>query len=145
MVAQVGYLVAGRLRGRGMLCAVCIVHVEMRNMSFMIEPQNQGQRFVSGLVSKPLERFVSGLTSKPLGRFSPVWPQNRWRRFSPVWPQNRWLKFPALGLKISSYGLVIWVSKSLWRFLGLGLKTQQVLVCRLRHKTNGGRTAWDTS
>jgi hypothetical protein len=28
---------------------------------FLIEHQNQGQRFVSGLASKPLGRFVSGL------------------------------------------------------------------------------------
>jgi hypothetical protein len=67
--------------------------------------------------------FVSGLASKPLGRFSPVWPQ------------NRWLGFP---------GLVIWASKSPRRFLSLGFKTKQALVCRLHHKTDGGRTARDT-
>jgi hypothetical protein len=67
--------------------------------------------------------FVSGLASKPLG----------W--FSPVWPQNRWLGFP---------GLVIWASKSPRRFLSLGFKTKQALVCRLHHKTDGGRTTWDT-
>jgi hypothetical protein len=64
MVTQVGYSVAGRSRGRVALCAVYIVHVEMRTVSFLVEPQNQGRR------------FVSGLASKPLGRFSPVWPQN---------------------------------------------------------------------
>jgi hypothetical protein len=32
--------------------------------------------------------------------------------------------FPVLGLKTSSSGLVIWASKSLRRFLGLGLKTK---------------------
>jgi hypothetical protein len=31
MVAQVGYSVAGRSRGRVALCAVCIVHVETRS------------------------------------------------------------------------------------------------------------------
>jgi hypothetical protein len=31
--------------------------------------------------------------------------------------------FPGLGLKTDSYGLLIWVSKSPRRFLGLGLKT----------------------
>jgi hypothetical protein len=36
------------------LCAVCTVHVETRSASFLIEPQNQGQRFVSGLASKPV-------------------------------------------------------------------------------------------
>jgi hypothetical protein len=48
---------------------VCTVHVEIRSASFLVEPQNQGRRFVNGLASKPLERFVSGLASKPLGRF----------------------------------------------------------------------------
>jgi hypothetical protein len=47
------------------LCAICTVHVEMRSASFLVEPQNQGRR------------FVSSLTLKSLGRFSPVWPQNR--------------------------------------------------------------------
>jgi hypothetical protein len=42
------------------LCAVYTVHVEMRSMSFLVEPQNQ------------VRRFVSGLTLKPLGRFSAV-------------------------------------------------------------------------
>jgi hypothetical protein len=76
MVAQVGYSVAGRSRGQVPLCAVCTWHVETRSVSFFIEPQNQGRRFVSGLALKPLGRFVSGLTLKPLGRFLAVWPQN---------------------------------------------------------------------
>jgi hypothetical protein len=46
--------------------------------------------------------------------------------------------FPGLSLKTGSYDLVIWQSKSPRRFLGLGLKTKQTSVCRLRHKTNGG-------
>jgi hypothetical protein len=39
------------------LCVVYTVHVEMRNMGFLVEPQNQRRRFVSGLASKPLVRF----------------------------------------------------------------------------------------
>jgi hypothetical protein len=78
MVAQVGYSVAGKSRGRVAPCAVCTWHVETRSVGFLVEPQNHGQQFVSGLASNPLGRFVSGLASKPLGRFSPVWPQNRW-------------------------------------------------------------------
>jgi hypothetical protein len=144
MVAQVGYSVAGRSRGRVVPCAVCTWHVETRSAGFFIEPQNQGRR------------FVSGLASKPLGRFSPVWPQNWWRRFLPVWPQNRWMGFLVqpqnqggggfldLGLKTGSSSLVIWASKSPRRFLGLGLKTKWASVCRLCHKTDGGRSAWDT-
>jgi hypothetical protein len=66
MVAQVGYSVAGRSRGRVAPCAVCTWHVDTTSAGVLVEPQNQGRR------------FVSGLASKPLGRFSSVWPQNRW-------------------------------------------------------------------
>jgi hypothetical protein len=59
-------LVTGQLKGRVTPCAVCTVHVETMSVGFLVEPQNQDRR------------FVSGLTSKSLGRFSPVWPQNRW-------------------------------------------------------------------
>jgi hypothetical protein len=52
--------------------------------------------------------------------------------------------FPGLGLKTGSSGLVIWASKSPRWFLGLGLKTKWASVCRLRHKTDGGRSTWDT-
>jgi hypothetical protein len=38
--------------------------MEMRRTGFLVEPQNQGRR------------FVSGLAPKPLGWFSLVWPQN---------------------------------------------------------------------
>jgi hypothetical protein len=64
MVAQVGYSVAGRSIGRVAPCAVCTWHVETRSVDFLVEPQNQGRRFMSGLASKPLRRF------------SLVWPQN---------------------------------------------------------------------
>jgi hypothetical protein len=38
-----------------MLCAVCTtVHEETRSTGFLVEPQNQGQRFASGLASKPV-------------------------------------------------------------------------------------------
>jgi hypothetical protein len=52
--------------------------------------------------------------------------------------------FPGLGLKTGSSSLVIWVSKSPRWFLGLTLKTKQISVCWLRHKTDGGRSARDT-
>jgi hypothetical protein len=64
MIAHVSYLVAGRSRGRVTPCAVCIVHVEMMSAGFLIEPQNQGRRFVSGLASKPLGWFLIGLNLK---------------------------------------------------------------------------------
>jgi hypothetical protein len=38
MIAQVGYSVAGRSRGRVAPCEVCTVHVEMRSAGFLVEP-----------------------------------------------------------------------------------------------------------
>jgi hypothetical protein len=67
--AQVRYSVTGWSRDRMVLCTVCTMHMKMRSTGFLIEPQNQGRRFVSGLISKPLWRFLL------------VWPQNLWRRF----------------------------------------------------------------
>jgi hypothetical protein len=57
MVAQVGYSVARRSRGRVAPCAVYTWHVETRSADFLVELQNQGRRFVGGLTSKPLKRF----------------------------------------------------------------------------------------
>jgi hypothetical protein len=54
MVTQVRYSVAGRLRGWVAPCAIYTVHMEMMSVGFLVEPQNQGRRFVSGLASKPL-------------------------------------------------------------------------------------------
>jgi hypothetical protein len=45
-------------------CAICIVHVEMKSAGFLVEPQNQGRRFVSALASKPLGQFLIGLDLK---------------------------------------------------------------------------------
>jgi hypothetical protein len=59
MVAQVGYSVVGRSRGRVAPCAVCTWHVETTRAGFLVEPQNQCRRFVSCLASKPLGRFSS--------------------------------------------------------------------------------------
>jgi hypothetical protein len=86
----------------------------------------------ASLASKLVATVFPGLASKPVMSFL-VEPQNQGGG-----------GFPALGLKTGSSGLVIWASKSLRQFLGLGLKTKQALVCRLRHKTDGGRSAWDT-
>jgi hypothetical protein len=62
-----------------------------------------------------------------------------------VEPQSQGVgEFSDLVLKTDNSGLVIWASKSPRRFLGLGLKTKQALICRLRHKTDGGRSARDT-
>jgi hypothetical protein len=98
----------------------------------------------SGLASKPVAMVFSslstkmvaivslGLTSKPVVGFL-VEPQNQGGG-----------GFSGLGLKTGSSGLVIWVLKSPRRFLGSGLKIKQTSVYRLRHKTDVGRSAWDT-
>jgi hypothetical protein len=67
-------------------CAVYTVHVETRSAGFLIEPQNQGQRFVSGLVSKPL------------GRVSRFGPQNQQLRFADLGLKSP-RRFLGLGLK----------------------------------------------
>jgi hypothetical protein len=99
------------------LCAVCTVHVEKRNTSFLVEPQNQGRWFVSGLASKPPGRFLSGLASKPPGQFLLVLPQNWWQRFLPICPQNQWLQVSQFGpqnrqLRFGDLGLKITVMVS---------------------------------
>jgi hypothetical protein len=110
----------------------------------LVEPQNQGRRFVSGLASKPVATIFSSLTSKLVATVSPGLASKPMVGFL-VEPQNQGGEgFPGLGLKIGSSGLVICALKSPRQFLGLGLKTKWTSVCRLRHKTDGGRSAWDT-
>jgi hypothetical protein len=96
------------------------------------------------LASKPLATVFSSLTSKLVATVSPDLASKPAVGFL-VEPQNQGGGgFSDLGLKIGSSGLVIWSSKSPRWFLGLGLKTKHALVCRLRHKTDGGRSARDT-
>jgi hypothetical protein len=64
----------------------------------------------SGLASKLVATVSHGLVSKPVVDFL-IEPQNQCGG-----------EFPGLGLKTGSYSLVIWVSKSPRRFLGLSLK-----------------------
>jgi hypothetical protein len=71
MVTQVGYLVVGRSRCQVASCAVCTVHVETRSAGFLVEPQNQGRRFVRGLASKPAVTVFSSLASKLMAMVSP--------------------------------------------------------------------------
>jgi hypothetical protein len=52
--------------------------------------------------------------------------------------------FSGLDLKTGNSSLVICVSKSSRRFLGLDLKTKRTSVYRLRHKTDRGRSVRDT-
>jgi hypothetical protein len=97
-----------------------------------------------GLASKPVATVFSSLTSKLVATDSPGLASKPIVRFL-VEPQNQgggW--FSGLGLKTAATGLVIWTSKSPRRFLGLGIKTNQTSVCRLRHKTDGVRSTRDT-
>jgi hypothetical protein len=96
-----------------------------------------------GLASKPVVVAFSSLASKLVATVSPGLAPKPVVGFL-VDPQNQGGGgFLGLGLKSGSSGLVIWVSKSLRRFLCLGLKTKWAYICRLRHKTDGGRLAWN--
>jgi hypothetical protein len=98
----------------------------------------------SGLASKPAATVFASLASKLVAMVFPGLASKPVVSFL-VEPQNQGGGgFSGLSLKTGSSGLVIWASKSLRRFLGLGLKTKQALVCRLHHKTDGGRSARDT-
>jgi hypothetical protein len=97
----------------------------------------------TGLASKPAATIFSSLASKLMVTVSPGLASKPAVGFL-VEPQNQGGGgFSGSGLKTVSSGLVIWLSKSRRRFLGLGLKTKRALVCQLRHKTNGGRSARD--
>jgi hypothetical protein len=98
----------------------------------------------SGLASKPAVTVFSSLASKLVATVSPGLASKPVVGFL-VEPQNQGGGgFPGLGLKTGSSGLVIWASKSPRWFLGLGLKIKWPSVCRLHHKTDGGRSARDT-
>jgi hypothetical protein len=78
----------------------------------------------SGLASKPVAIVFSSLASKLVATVSPSLASKPVVGFL-VEPQNQGSGgFPGLGLKTSSFGLVIWGSKSQRRFLSLGLKTK---------------------
>jgi hypothetical protein len=96
-----------------------------------------------GLTSKPVVTVFSSLASKLVATVSPGLSSKPVVSFL-FEPQNQGDEgVIGLGLKTDSYGLVIETSKLLRRFIGSGLKTKQTSVCRLRHKTDGGRSARD--
>jgi hypothetical protein len=98
----------------------------------------------SGLASNPAATVFSSLASKLVETISPGSASKPTVGFL-VEPQNQGGGgFPGLGLKIDSFGLVIWASKSPRWFLGLGLKSKWASVCRLHHKTDRERSARDT-
>jgi hypothetical protein len=74
---------------------------------FLVEPRNQGRRFVSGLASKPQGRvYWFGRKTKVNG-LSVGWPQNHWNNFSQFDLKTDGNGFPSVALKIGSYGLMI--------------------------------------
>jgi hypothetical protein len=120
----------------------------------VVWPQNTRTVF-TGLASKPVATVSSGLASKPATTIFSSFSSKLVATVSPgltskpavgflVEPQNQGgIGLSGLGLKIGSSGLVICVSKSPQRFLGLDLKIKWASVCRLHHNTDGGRSVWD--
>jgi hypothetical protein len=95
----------------------------------------------AGLATKSVATVSSGLTSKPIATVSPGLASKPVVDFL-VEPQNQdGGGFSGLDLKTGSFGLLIWASKLPRRFIGLSLKTKWATVCRLHHKTDGGRSA----
>jgi hypothetical protein len=75
--SSTSWVLGGRMIGRSgdAVCSLYL-HKETRNASFLVWPQNQHRRFVTGLVSKPLGQVSwFGLKTK-VGGLSVVWPQN---------------------------------------------------------------------
>jgi hypothetical protein len=95
----------------------------------------------AGLASKLVATVFSSLASKLVAMVSPDLTSKPTVGFLVERQNQGGGGFLSSGLKTSSSGLVMWASKSPWRFLGLGLKTMWASVCRLRHKTDGGRSA----
>jgi hypothetical protein len=98
----------------------------------------------AGLASKPVATVFSSLTSKLVVTVSPGLTSKPVAGFLVELQNQGGGGFPGLGLKTGSSGLVIWVSKSSRRFLDLDLKIKWASVCRLHHKTDGGRSVRDT-
>ena len=100
------------------LSAVCTVHKEMRSAGFLVEPQNQGLRFVSGLASKLVARVsrfwpqnwqlrLSDLGLKITATVSWFGPQNQVGYGLSVAPQNRWEDEDGAGHASGSSGLLL--------------------------------------
>jgi hypothetical protein len=91
-----------------------------------------------GLASKPVTMIFSRLALKLVAMIFLGLALKLAADFL-VEPQNQdGGEFPCLDLKIGSTDLVILASKSPQWFLGLGLRTKQTSVYRLRHKPTEG-------
>jgi hypothetical protein len=78
------------------LCAACTVHVEMRSVGFLVDPQNQGR--VSWLSLKTKDGFL-GLASKARSTISPGLASKSVATVLVVWPQNHSIGFPTWASK----------------------------------------------
>jgi hypothetical protein len=108
MVAQVGYSMVGRSRGRVALCAVCTGHVETRSAGFLVEPQNR-------------QLWFGDLGHKITATVSWFGPQNQVGFGLSVAPQNRRREVSAVHASRSSS--LLGVEASLARVFQSGLKT----------------------
>jgi hypothetical protein len=121
MVAQVGYFVVGRSRGRVAPCAVCTWHVETRSTGFLVEPQNQGGGWFPGLGLKTGSSGVVIWGLKITAAVSWFGPQNQVGFGLSVAPQNRRREVGAGHASRSSS--LLGVEASLARVSQSGLKT----------------------
>jgi hypothetical protein len=145
IVAGVGDLVqrtgdghTGRVHGGRMIerssGAVCGLHRAHRDekRKFLGCASKPGVTVFSSLASKPVVTVFSSLTSKPVMTV-----------FSSLASKLAATVSPGLVSKsvdrVSQFGPQNWQL----RFVDLGLKTKRASVCRLYHKTDRGRMAWD--
>jgi hypothetical protein len=98
----------------------------------------------NGLVSKPAAAVFSSLTSKLVAIVYPDLASKPQLWFLGWASKPRWLRVSRFGPQNRSFGFMIWASKSPQQFHGLCLKTKWATVCQLHHKTDGGRSMWDT-
>jgi hypothetical protein len=96
------------------------------------------------LASKTAATVFASLTSKLMTMVSPDLASKPVVGFLVELQNQSGGGFSGLGIKTGSSVLMIWASKSTRQFLVLCLKTKLTLLCRLRHKTDGERSARDT-
>jgi hypothetical protein len=94
---------------------------------------------LTGLASKPVAVIFSSLTSKLVATVSLNLTSKPVFDFLVELQNQGGGGFSDLGLKTGTFDFVIWASNSPRQFFGLGIKTKQASICRLRHKTDGGR------
>jgi hypothetical protein len=86
----------------------------------------------TSLTSKPVMMVSGGLASKPVATVSTGLTSTPAVTVFRFGPQNRRLRFDDLDFKITA--TVSWFEP----------KTKRDSVCRLRHKTGGEKSVWDT-